>query len=41
MAEQPIKEESLLMGLFEPINDAYALAKISVIKLCSAYNEQY
>jgi GDP-L-fucose synthase len=41
LAEQPIKEESLLTGLLEPTNDAYALAKISVIKLCKAYNEQY
>jgi GDP-L-fucose synthase len=41
MAKQPIKEESLLTGLLEPTNDAYALAKISVIKLCKAYNEQY
>lgn len=29
MAEQPIKEESLLTGPLEPTNDAYALAKIS------------
>ncbi|MDR3170534.1 MAG: GDP-L-fucose synthase [Treponema sp.] len=41
MAEQPIKEESLLTGALEPTNDAYALAKISVIKLCTAYNKQY
>jgi GDP-L-fucose synthase len=41
MAEQPIKEESLLSGVLEPTNDAYALAKISVIKLCTAYNKQY
>jgi GDP-L-fucose synthase len=41
MAPQPIKEESLLTGLLEPTNDAYALAKISVIKLCTAYNKQY
>ncbi len=41
MAEQPIKEESLLTGPLEPTNDAYALAKISVIKLCTAYNKQY
>jgi GDP-L-fucose synthase len=41
LAEQPIQEESLLTGLLEPTNDAYALAKISVIKLCKAYNEQY
>lgn len=41
MAEQPIKEESLLTGPLEPTNDAYALAKISVIKLCAAYNKQH
>ena len=41
MAEQPIKEESLLTGTLEPTNSAYALAKISVIKLCTAYNKQY
>ena len=41
MSEQPIKEESLLTGALEPSNDAYALAKISVIKLCAAYNKQY
>ena len=41
MAEQPIKEEALLTGPLEPTNDAYALAKISVIKLCSAYNKQF
>lgn len=41
MAEQPIKEESLLTGPLEPTNDAYALAKISVIKLCSTYNKQF
>lgn len=40
-AEQPIKEESLLTGALEETNDAYALAKISVIKLCSSYNKQY
>ena len=41
MAKQPIKEEFLLTGSLEPSNDAYALAKISVIKLCTAYNKQY
>lgn len=41
MAPQPLKEEYLLTGSLEPTNDAYALAKISVIKLCSAYNCQY
>lgn len=41
MAEQPIKEEALLTGPLEPTNDAYALSKISVIKLCTSYNKQY
>lgn len=41
MAEQPIKEESLLTGPLEPTNDAYAIAKISVIKLCTKYNFEY
>jgi GDP-L-fucose synthase len=38
---QPIKEESLLTGLLEPTNDAYAIAKIAGIKLCQAYRSQY
>ncbi|WP_110954053.1 GDP-L-fucose synthase family protein [Anaerosinus massiliensis] len=41
LAEQPIKEESLLTGALEPTNDAYALAKITGIKMCQAYNQQY
>lgn len=41
MAPQPIREESLLTGALEPTNDAYALAKISVIKLCTSYNIQF
>ncbi|OAM92794.1 GDP-L-fucose synthase [Pelosinus fermentans] len=41
MAEQPIKEESLLTGPLEPTNDAYALAKIAGIKMCQSYNKQY
>jgi GDP-L-fucose synthase len=40
-AAQPLKEEYLLSGLLEPTNDAYAIAKIAVIKLCSSYNRQY
>ncbi|WP_026043786.1 NAD-dependent epimerase/dehydratase family protein, partial [Treponema primitia] len=36
-----LKEEYLLTGELEPTNDAYALAKISAIKLCAAYNKQY
>lgn len=38
---QPIKEEYLLTGPLEPTNEAYALAKISGIKMCQAYNRQY
>ncbi len=41
LAPQPMKEEYLLTGALEPTNDAYALAKISGIKLCTAYNKQY
>jgi GDP-L-fucose synthase len=40
-AAQPLKEEYLLSGLLEPTNDAYAIAKIAVIKLCTSYNKQY
>jgi GDP-L-fucose synthase len=41
MAKQPIREEYLLTGSLEPTNDAYAIAKIGVIKLCAAYNRQH
>lgn len=41
LAPQPIKEESLLTGLLEPTNDAYAIAKIAGLKMCQAFNEQY
>lgn len=41
LAPQPIREEYLLTGLLEPTNDAYALAKITGIKLCQSYNRQY
>ena len=41
MASQPIKEEYLLSDFLEPTNEAYAIAKISAIKLCSYYNKQY
>lgn len=41
LAEQPIKEESLLSGYLESTNEAYAIAKIAGIKLCQAYHKQY
>jgi len=40
-AEVPVKEESLLTGFLEPTNDAYAVAKISGIKMLQAYCKQY
>ncbi len=41
LAEQPIKEEALLGGYLEKTNEAYALAKISGLKMCTYYNLQY
>lgn len=38
---QPIKEEHLLSGYLESTNQPYALAKITGIELCEAYNRQY
>lgn len=40
-APQPLKEESLLTGVLEPTNEPYAIAKISGIKMCEAYRDQY
>jgi len=40
-AEQPLKEEYLLTGELEPTNEPYAIAKITGIKLCEAYRDQY
>ena len=41
LAPQPMKEEYLLTGALEATNEPYAVAKISAIKLCRYYNEQY
>lgn len=38
---QPMKEEFLFKGELEPTNEAYAIAKLSGIKLCDFYNTQY
>ncbi len=38
---QPMREESLLTGPLEPTNEPYAIAKLSGIKMCQAYNRQY
>ena len=38
---QPIKEEYLMTGKFEPTNEPYAIAKTAGIGMCQAYNRQY
>jgi len=41
MAPQPIPESALLTGPLEPTNEAYALAKITGVRLCQFYARQY
>lgn len=41
LAPQPLKEEYLLSGELEPTNEPYAIAKITGIKMCDAYRDQY
>ena len=41
LCKQPIKESYLMNGPLEKTNEAYAIAKISGIKMCQSYNEQY
>ncbi len=40
-APQPLKEEYLLSGPLEITNEAYAIAKIAGLKLCTSLNRQY
>lgn len=40
-AKQPMKEEYLLNGPFEPTNEGYSLAKVVGLKTCEFYNKQY
>lgn len=40
-SKQPIKEEYLLTGELEKTNEAYAISKISGLKLVQAYRRQY
>jgi GDP-L-fucose synthase len=40
-AEQPIKESSLLTGLLEESNNAYAIAKIAGVLQVQSYRKQY
>ena len=41
LSEQPLKEKYLLTSSLEPTNEPYAIAKISGIKMCEFYREQY
>ena len=41
MAPQPMPEDCLLSGPLEQTNEAYALAKISGLKMCQYYRAQY
>ena len=41
LAEQPLKEESLLSGYLESTNEPYSIAKIAGLKLCENYYNQY
>ena len=40
-APQPMTEECLLTSTLEPTNEAYAIAKITGLKLCQYYRKQY
>ena len=41
MAPQPIPEDALLSGPLEKTNEAYAVAKISGLKMCEFFRKQY
>ena len=41
LAEQPLKEDSLLTGPLEPTNQWYAIAKIAGVKMVEALREQF
>jgi len=41
LAPQPLKEDYLLSGYLEPTNEPYAIAKLTGIKMCEAYRDQY
>ena len=40
-SNQPILESQLMQGALEPTNEAYAIAKIAGLKMCSFYKRQY
>ncbi|QPF94373.1 GDP-L-fucose synthase [Bradyrhizobium commune] len=41
LAQQPLREDSVLTGPLEPTNEPYAIAKIAGIKMVEAYRSQY
>ena len=41
LAPQPLREEYLLTDSLEPTNEPYIIMKISGIKMCEFYREQY
>jgi len=41
LAPQPMTEDCLLTSPLEPTNEAYAIAKITGLKLCQYYRKQY
>lgn len=41
LAEQPIREDSLLTGPLEDTNRSYAVAKIAGVEMCDAYRKQH
>ncbi|MBR7158528.1 MAG: GDP-L-fucose synthase [Alphaproteobacteria bacterium] len=40
-AEQPMREDSLLTGPFESVNEPYAVASLCGLKLCQFYRKQF
>jgi GDP-L-fucose synthase len=38
---QPMREDAILTGPFEPTNEGYAIAKVAAMKLCEYCNTQY
>jgi len=38
---QPMREDAILTGPFEPTNEGYAIAKIAAMKLCEYSNREY
>jgi GDP-L-fucose synthase len=41
LAAQPMREDAMLTGPFEPTNEPYAVAKIAGVKMAEAYRRQY